>query len=113
MAREKDDKLYFLLENRNQLPSDILQLTKLDLVKDETISHYNRNIHRLEEDILSSSNTNASRLEWNVNKIELEFQQNQHTLNYTKITYDDLINRQKEISKSKSKNNKSPKCEEL
>lgn len=87
----KNEDLYFLVENRNQLPNDIVLLTKLNLIKDETVDNFRSGIRKMEKNINGNQGPVDSRLELSLNRVELEFQNNVHDMNYKQINYDDLL----------------------
>lgn len=96
--------MYFLVENRRQLPNDIVLLTKLSLIKDQTIENFRGAIRKMEKNINENQGPVDSRLELSLNRVELEFQNNVHDMNYKQINYDDLLFKVSEIGWASASN---------
>ena len=88
-----------MIENKNQLPNDLLLLAKLKLVKEETIENFKKEINKMDSQMKKNKSPINSKLELQVSRVEFEFQNNEHELNYARLNFDDFSNRAQDISR--------------
>ena len=79
--KKADRKLYFVQEKKAQLPNDMMKLVKLDLVKDDTIWNYEKEISKLKQKIIRSELGEGGKEKKRLKQKETELQQNNQFLN--------------------------------
>ena len=69
------------------------------MVKSETINNYQKEIGKIENLMKTNESPVNTKLELEVNRVEFEFQNNEHEFNYAKLNLEDFNTRTQEISK--------------
>ena len=78
--KPKEDNLVYKNEKKGELPNDLLELLKLNIVKEETIKSYKASIAKMERDILKEKNSlRNTNLESDLENIVFENAKLKHT----------------------------------
>jgi hypothetical protein len=97
--KEVNLDLYFVDEKKRELPKDLINLVKLDMIKKETISNFNKKIKVLKTNMnVKSVETNDMIKDYNQSKVNL--QNNSQMLNREKIQQEIQFQEIDKISKS-------------
>ena len=69
------------------------------MIKAETIENFNSQIKNIEKKMTNNNSPVNTRLELEVSRVELEYQNNEHDYNYAKLNYDEFAHRKHEMGR--------------